>query len=62
VGPGRIRPYLEENGFEDPAKPQISNRQLAVDSGTLLRGSSTDDDHDFWLQVLTQASQFRLQP
>jgi hypothetical protein len=48
---------LEENGFEDPAKPRISNRQLAVDSGTLLRGSSTDDDHDFWLQVLTQARQ-----
>jgi hypothetical protein len=25
-------------------------------------GSSTDEDHDFWLEVLTQESQFRLQP
>ena len=28
---------LEENGSADSAKPQISNRQLSVDSGTLLR-------------------------
>jgi hypothetical protein len=28
---------LEENGSEDPAKPRISNRQLLVNSGTLLR-------------------------
>jgi hypothetical protein len=28
---------LEGNGSEDPAKPRISNRQLSVDSGTLLR-------------------------
>jgi hypothetical protein len=27
---------LEDNGFKDPAKPQVSNRQLSVDSGTLL--------------------------
>jgi hypothetical protein len=27
----------EENRSEDPAKPRISNRQLSVDSGTLLR-------------------------
>ena len=26
-----------ENGFEDPAKPQFSNRPLSVESGTLLR-------------------------
>ena len=29
---------LEENGSEDPAKSRISNRQLSVDSGTLLTG------------------------
>ena len=28
---------LEENGCEDSAKPRILNRQLSVDSGTLLR-------------------------
>jgi hypothetical protein len=28
----------KENGSEDPAKPQILNRPLSVDSGTLLRG------------------------
>jgi hypothetical protein len=28
---------LEENGSEDLAKPLISNRQLSVDSATLLR-------------------------
>jgi hypothetical protein len=27
----------KENGFEDPAKPQFSNRPLSVESGTLLR-------------------------
>jgi len=47
VGPGRIRPHLEEgrnaglirkeDGCEDPAKPRISNRQLSMDFGTLLR-------------------------
>jgi hypothetical protein len=45
VGAGSISPYLEEernadahedNGFKDPAKPRVSNRQLSVDSGTLL--------------------------
>ena len=28
---------LGENRSEDPAEPRISNRQLSVDSGTLLR-------------------------
>ena len=28
---------LRENGSEDSVKPRISNRQLSVDSGTLLR-------------------------
>ncbi len=32
---------LYENGFEDPAKPPISNRQLSVDSGTLLKPNLT---------------------
>ena len=32
---------LYENGFEDPAKPRISNRQLSVDSGTLLKPNLT---------------------
>ena len=27
----------KENRSEDPAKPRISNRQLSVDSGALLR-------------------------
>ena len=27
----------EENESEDPAKPRILNRQLSMDSGTLLR-------------------------
>ena len=49
MGPGRVRPHLEEGrnagtlperkriGSEDPAKPRIANRPLSGDSGTLLR-------------------------
>ena len=32
---------LEENGFEDPVKPQILNRHLSVDSGTLRKPNLT---------------------
>jgi|LauGreDrversion4_1035100.scaffolds.fasta_scaffold14842_4 hypothetical protein len=47
VAPGRIRPHLEEGRnagahperkrSEDLAKPRVPNRQLSVNSGTLLR-------------------------
>ncbi len=32
---------LEENGFEDPVKPQILNRHLSVDSGRLRKPNLT---------------------
>ena len=31
----------KENESEDPAKPRILNRQLSMDSGTLLRANTT---------------------
>jgi hypothetical protein len=36
----RWRSFLEENELEHPTKLQISNRQLSVDSGTLLRSKT----------------------
>jgi hypothetical protein len=32
--------FLKENGLEHPTKLQILNRQLSVDSGTLLRSKT----------------------
>jgi len=46
---------LEENGSEDPAKPRISNRQLSLDSVTLLR-----NEHPMAFRILPKGLVLKL--